>query len=88
MIVLSIDAWCNEEGVFDWNSWIVVAHISKEEFESLESHTDYVNWFILNGYIVGTYFDKVEINDDQYNIVIMDKTTQEPLFAIEYGCEY
>ena len=37
------------------------------------------------GYMTPKAFDGCETEDDGYNIVFMDKTTREPLFAIEYG---
>ena len=85
MNILSIDAWGNEEDGYEWNAWYIVGEIDKEEFECCK---DYIKWFIDNEYVIGTYPDRLEIEDDQYNIVIKDKETQEPLFAIEYGCHY
>jgi hypothetical protein len=35
------------------------------------------------GFITGT--EGYDIEDDQYNLVVVDKVTREPLFAVEYG---
>ena len=84
MKVLSIDAWGNEEDGWEWNAWYTVGEIDKETFESLETDSDFIQWFIDNDYILNLP-NCVYINDDQYNVVICDKETNEPLFAIEYG---
>ena len=90
MKVLSIDAWGNEGDndsiQWDWNAWYNVGEIDKETFESLKTDAEFIQWFIDNGYIIGTYANRVYIeDDDQHNIVICNKETSEPLFAIEYG---
>ena len=87
MNVLSIDAWGNLEEGYEWNAWYKVGEITKEEFERVDREEGFIQWFIENNYV---WDDPqwLEIEDDQYNIVIKDKETQEPLFAIEYGCHY
>ncbi len=87
MHVLSIDAWGNEEDGYDWNAWYNVGEIDKETFESLKTDSDFIQWFINNDYIFN-FPDRVYIEDDQYNIVICNKETGEPLYAIEYGNHY
>lgn len=82
--VLSIDAWGNSEDGYDWNAWYKVGEIDKETFESLKTDSDYLQWYIDNGYI-NNIPSLVCINDDGYNIVLIDAKTSEPLFAIEYG---
>ena len=87
MIILSIDAWGNEVDGYTWNAWYRVGNIDKAGFEALHTDKDYIQWFIDNDY-VSDCPDSLEILDDQYNIVIYDKETGEPFYAIEYGCEY
>ena len=88
MKILSIDAWGNKKDGYEWNNWFHVGDISKERFEKLKTDNDYGDWFFYNGFTttndVGEYF----IDDDQYNIIIGDKKTGCPIFAIEYGPEY
>lgn len=86
MRILSIDAWGNADDGYDWNAWYKVGEISKGEFERIELEEGFLNWFIGEGYVDEKY--PLEIEDDEHNIIIVDKETREPLFAIEYGNEY
>lgn len=86
MIILSIDAWSDGDGLWSWNDWYKVGEISKGEFERIELEEGFLNWFIGEGYVDEKY--PLEIEDDEHNIVVMDKETGKPLYAIEYGCEY
>ena len=86
MKILSIDAWGNEEEGYEWNAWFDIGNITKEEFETLRSDEDFVNFFYQAGYI--NIETRVVIEDDQYNIVVMAAEDLRPLYAIEYGNEY
>ena len=88
MRILSIDAWGNKEDRYDWNNWHTVGTITKAEFEALKTDKAYRLWFKRNGYTTTANARKCYIDDDQYSIVICDKSDNCPLFAIEYGCEY
>lgn len=89
MKILSIDAWAgDEEGCWSWNNWFNVGEISKEDFENLKTDQDYATWFYEEGYTTSDDMRQITIEDDQYNIVICEKKTVRPLFAIEYGPEY
>lgn len=85
-IILSIEAWAtggdDETPMWEWNSWHKVGTISKEEFETLDTDEKVIEWFCKD-YI--TFADLVEVDDDQYNLVIVDKTNGRPLYAIEAG---
>ena len=85
MKILSIDAWGSEEEGYDWNAWYNVGTISKEEFEALKDY-DFITWFIDNGFLLNVY-NAYAMYDDDYNIVITDKKTGKPLYAIEYGAD-
>lgn len=87
MRVLSIDACGNETDGYEWNNWYKVGTIAKQEFERVDREEGFIQWFIENNYV---WDDPqwLEIDDDSYNIVIKDKETQQPLFAIEYGWHY
>lgn len=88
MRILSIDAWGNDQDGFEWNNWYHVGDITKQEFERIEREEGFITWFIGQGYVMN-YPDRLEIDDsDDHNIVIQDKETGEPLFAIEYGNDY
>jgi len=88
MKVLSIDAWSEPEGGWNWNQWFHVGDISKEEFETLKTEKEYRLWFKRNGYTVTASKRKVSIEDDQYNVCLCDAKDGRPLYAIEYGPEY
>ena len=78
--VLSIDAWGNCEDGYEWNNWFDVGSI---EIDINSSESEIMQAMFDADYITdsnGGY-----VNDDQYNLVICDKKTEEPLFAIEYG---
>ena len=78
--VLSIDAWGNQEDGYEWNSWHNVGTI---ELDSIEDNTSIVRVMYRQGFI--TDMRLADIEDDEWNIVIVDKATREPVFAIEYG---
>ena len=88
MKVLSIDAWGNKAEGYQWNQWFTVGEISKEDFENLKIDKDYAVWFFENDFTNTADMRRILIEDDQYNIVICEKKTGQPLFAIEYGPEY
>jgi len=78
--VLSIDAWGNVDEGYEWNNWFNAGSI---EIDINSSELTIMQTMFDAGYITdsnGGY-----VNDDQYNLVICDKQTDEPLFAIEYG---
>jgi hypothetical protein len=89
--ILSIDAWRDGDG-WTWNQWYKVGEITEEEFSEFYK----VNGWQCNkralfkymrdaGYLSKASAGRVSMEDDQYNVVIYDKNTLEPLFAIEYG---
>jgi len=84
--ILSIDAWGNEEGGYDWNSYYKVGEMTMETLKGLKTDADKLEYMVDEGYINGVEGGAIE--DDQYNYVIVDKQSGEPLFAIEYGNHY
>ena len=88
MKILSIDAWAESEGGWAWNNWFNVGSIEKEEFESLKTNRKIIRWFRDNDFLSEKSKGKVSVDDDQYNIVITEKSNGRPLYAIEYGPEY
>lgn len=88
MRVLSIDAWGNKRDGYDWNNWFYVGDITKTDFEALKTDKQIAQWFHKNGYTTCSDMRQITIEDDQYNIIICEKKTGKPLFAIEYGEEY
>ena len=71
--ILSIDAWADGPG-WTWNNWHRIGEIDSETLDDLNTDDKIVEWlagegFLNSGLIVGK---TVEIDDDQYNIVICD----------------
>ena len=81
--ILSIDAWRGMENGWDWNNWHLVG----------TAPTDTVNltarrlfaWMRREGYLSQTSAGRVAMEDDGYNVVIVDRSDRRPLLAIEYG---
>lgn len=87
MNIISIDAWGNEEDGFDWNVWYKIGSISKEEFETLDTDEKILSWLHEAGYLASDSMAHYGVSDDEYNVVISNAETTEPLIAIEYGPE-
>lgn len=80
--VLNIDAWRDDEGGWTWNQWFnagtVSLNINATNRQILKAMRD-------QGYLSDYSKGRVAIDDDQYNLVILNKSNLEPVFAIEYG---
>lgn len=89
MRILSIDAWADGDG-WQWNSWYEAGTISDAEFDAITAKGDkaIAKWFYDNGYTTTADMRKITIDDDQYNIVLCEKKSGMPVFAIEYGDRY
>ena len=81
--ILSIDAWADGEDGWTWNNWDKVGVL--EDAALLDNEDALIDWFITEGFLKDTAKGKVYVDDDQYNLVITDEETHEPLFAVEYG---
>jgi hypothetical protein len=80
--VLSIDAWGNLEDGYEWNQWFNVGNIDID----LDAENRQIIQAMVNaGYLTALALESAEVEDDGFNIVILDKETREPVFAIEYG---
>ena len=80
--VLSIDAWGNENDGYEWNAWSRAGEISIDINSDPES---ILNSMADAGFIRNPHLGDIE--DDEFNLVIVNKLTREPLFAIEYGSQ-
>ena len=79
--VLSIDAWGNLEDGYEWNQWFNVGSIDID----LDAEDRQIIQAMVNaGYLTSAALESAEVEDDGFNIVILDKETREPVFAIEY----
>lgn len=87
MKILSIDAWGNKTDGYERNNWYHVGDIDKETFLALKTDKAIAAWFATEGYTTSADMRRVLIEDDQYNVILCERKTQRPLFAIEYGPE-
>ena len=79
--VLSIDAWAGDEpNTWDWNAWYDAGEVS---LDLDATSSEILSVMHEAGYIKNPQLGDVE--DDQYNLVIVDKGSREPIFAIVYG---
>ena len=88
MTILSIDAWGNKKDGYEWNNWHSIGEIEKTDFEALKTDKQIAQWFFEAGYTTSSDLRQITIEDDQYNVLLLEKKTQRPLFAIEHGKEY
>lgn len=80
--VLSIDAWREPDLGWSWNAWYKVGEITL----NVGRNDRYIiKKMRENGYLSETSKGRVAVDDDQYNLVIIDRKTREPIFAIEKG---
>jgi hypothetical protein len=79
--VLSIDAWGNLEDGYTWNQWFNVGTI---DLDLDGEDRQIIQAMVAAGYLTQQGLDVCDVEDDDYNIVIVDKETREPVFAIEY----
>jgi hypothetical protein len=80
--VLSIDAWGNETDGYEWNQWFNVGSI---DLDLDAANHDIIRAMVDAGYLTSATLESAAVEDDGFNIVILDKETREPVFAIEYG---
>jgi hypothetical protein len=79
--VLSIDAWGNLEDGYEWNQWFNVGTIDLD----LDAEDRQIIQAMVNaGYLTQQGLDVCDVEDDDYNLVIVDRETREPVYAIEY----
>ena len=80
--VLSIDAWGNETDGYEWNQWFNVGSI---DLDLDAANHDIIRAMVNAGYLTALALESAAVEDDGYNLVIVDMETREPVFAIEYG---
>lgn len=78
--ILSIDAWGNPDEGYEWNQWFDVGTVEL----NIDSPANVIlKTMSESGFIRNPELGDVE--DDGYNLVIVNKETREPVFAIVYG---
>ena len=81
LTILSIDAWKNEG--WDWNTWHKIGMVESDILDKSVRHI--LKFMRDEGYLSNDSKGKVSVEDDQYNLVICERSNGRPLFAIEYG---
>jgi len=81
--ILSIDAWRDTEGGWTWNAWYKVgtaprAWLNYPPRKLLAAMRD-------AGYLSVYSKGRCTVEDDGYNLVIANRHTGAPVFALEYG---
>lgn len=80
--VLSVDALRDGQG-WSWNMWHNVGQYPVDLLD--KSPRQILKWMRDEGYLSESSKGRAAIEDDQYNVVIVDRSTGQPLFALEYG---
>lgn len=81
--ILSIDAWADGDDGWTWNAWHKVGTCPLSLCD--QSGLAIILYMVREAYLLPDAAHTVAVEDDQYNMVIIDKETGEPLFALEYG---
>lgn len=81
--ILSVSAY-REQGSWTWDSWMEVGSAGKELLEL--STRGLLKYLREEGFLSRGSIGQVAVEDDQYNLVVVDRSTRQPLFAVEYGC--
>ena len=85
---LSIDAWNNGEGSWDWNAW----HRMGEDI-TIDNERDTTPRKLLAilrdmGYLSDASKGQLCVEDDGQNLTILMRGTLEPIMALDYGAHW
>lgn len=89
--LLSIDAWadccgcdCEENApqCWTWNSWHCIAKID------FKSEKELIPYLIAECFLKPAALTECEVENDQYNLIVVQKSNREPIFALEYGSKF
>ena len=87
--VLSIDAWGNKKDGYEWNNWFTIGCINETKLNLFDKNKkEFLNELLKIGLINRSDLRITEFEDDQYNIILIDRKSKRPIIAIEYGREY
>lgn len=84
--ILSIDAWRDSEG-WQWNNWRNIGRIDTDTLSALANNRRILSWMRLHGFLSDHSAGQLSVEDDGYNLVVILRSTREPIIAIEYGHE-
>ena len=82
--VLSIDAWNDGDGCWTWNNWV---RVGDAPFDAMNWKPRQVLKYLREdiGLLSAASKGRLAVEDDQFNLVIVEKRSRRPLLAIEYG---
>ena len=84
--LLSIEAWRDNADGWFWNNWFKIdtLYLSDEQVKPRQLFK------LLRelGILLDTSKGKLYLDDDQYNLVICNKGTREPVLALDYGSNW
>lgn len=80
--ILSIDAWRYDHG-WTWNLWYKLGEVGVGICDL--NPRDLLAWLRREGYLGPGSIGTVAVEDDQYNVVIVDRVNRMPILAIAYG---
>ena len=83
--ILSIDAW-RDGSSWTWNNWYTVGELDTKAV-NIDNNRALLKYMRAEGYLTEASKGKVYIDDDQYNLVICERSNHRPLFSIEYGSQ-
>lgn len=81
--ILSIDAWADGDDGWNWNMWSKVGAVDVTMCDKTEA--EILGYLVTEGYLKLKALWACYVEDDQYNMVVCDKETHEPLYALAYG---
>ena len=84
--IWSIDACSRADGGWDWNSCHSIGECPLE-VTGLGTRK-FLKWLRDNGILTAKSTGRVRVEDGQYNLVILERHSGEPLIAVEYGPHY
>lgn len=83
--VLSIEGWNGPDG-WNWNQWWEVKKCDVFTLDKCSRSPRFLfRWLREEGLLSERSKGKVAVDDDGYNLVVVDRSTREPLFALAYG---
>ena len=86
---LSIDAWGNKKDGYEWNNWFTIGCINENTLKLFDTNKKkFLDELAKLGIINRSDLRITEFDDDQYNIILIDRKSKKPIIAIEYGREY
>lgn len=81
--LLSIDAWREADGGWNWNNWHTVGHVPTA-YADMPARA-LLRALRTDGYLSAASAGRVAVEDDGYNVVIVRRSDSCPVLAIEYG---